>query len=422
MKKWLQSHMQNNTPLRLAIIGAGASGLMAAITAAQSGAHVHLYEQNSKPAKKILASGNGRCNISNRVVTVSDYFGEEPEFAQFALSAFTFKHLQKFCKKIGLLLNVLEDGRAYPLSNEAKSVALSFESYAQSCGVEIFNEHAITRIEQQKQKFYLHTALNVSQAYEKVLISTGSEAAPQLGGTNLGYELASSLGHSIIPTYPSLVQLHTKQTQACIQMSGIKLDAEVRLYINAQKEQQVKGDLLFTKYGVSGFAILDISQKASQALLHYQMVDIGIDLIPSFERQSLSAQLLSMCQELPKHPIQTLLSGLLPLKVVKVLLDELNISQDTLAQDIHTKRAKQIVSKMKDWRFEITDTHGFKHAEVSGGGINTQEVNPKTMESSKCSGLYFAGEVLDIVGRRGGFNFQFAFASGYLAGNEMSRV
>ncbi len=403
----------------IAIIGAGAAGLMAAITASKAGSTVHLYEQNNRPAKKILASGNGRCNISNTQVSSSDYFGQRPTFSSFALENFNFNQLQKFCKSIGLLLNVLGDGRAYPLSNEAKSVALSFETYAKSCGVEIFNEYLITQIDKKEGKFYLHTPLNISEAYDKVLICTGSEAAPQLGGSSSGYELASSLGHTIIPTYPSLVQLHINSSLP-EKMSGIKLDAQVTLYLNNQKEQSIKGDILFTKYGISGFAILDISQTASEALLNHQAVDISLDLLPGLDRQSLSSQLLQMTQNLPSHTIDTILSGLLPIKLCRVLLEDTKIDTQMLSKGIHTKMAKQIVSKIKDWRFEISDTHGFKHAEVSGGGINTDEVNEKTMESKQCKGLYFAGEVLDIVGRRGGFNFHFAWASGYLAGKEMN--
>ncbi len=404
----------------IAIIGAGAAGLMAAITASKEGAKVHLYEQNDKPAKKILASGNGRCNISNTQVSPADYFGQHPEFTQFALNNFTFAQLQKFCKSIGLLLNVLDDGRAYPLSNEAKSVALSFETFARSLGVEIYNDYPITQIEKKEESFYLHTALNISEPYDKVLICTGSEAAPQLGGSASGYELASSLGHTIVPTYPSLVQLHINSALHA-KMSGIKLDAEVTLFINTKKEQSIRGDILFTKYGISGFAILDISQMASEALLNYQVVDIGLDLLPKFERQTLSSQLLQMAQNLPTYSIETILSGILPIKLVKTLLEDAKIDPQTIGKDVHTKMAKQIVSKIKDWRFEISETHGFKHAEVSGGGVNTDEVDEKTMASKCCEGLYFAGEVLDIVGRRGGFNFHFAWSSAYLAGKEMSQ-
>lgn len=412
--------MKKNSPKTIAIIGAGASGLMAATTTSSPDTKVHLYEQNTKPAKKILASGNGRCNISNTTLSSEDYFGQKPKFSDFALNNFNFLQFQKFCKSIGLILNILDDGRAYPLSNEAKSVALSFETAAKECGVEIFTEHPISQIEKKDDKFYLHTPLNISDPYDMVLICTGSEAAPQLGGSSVGYDLAASLGHSILPTYPSLVQLHLNSTVP-EKMAGIKLDAEVSIFINSKKEQSIKGDILFTKYGISGFAVLDISQMASEALLNYQSVHIGLDLLPKFDRQTLSSQLLQTAQSLPSYPIETILSGLLPIKLCKVLLEDAKISAQTQGRDVHTKMTKQIVSKIKDWRFEVNDTHGFKHAEVSGGGVNTDEVNEKTMESKLCAGLYFAGEVLDIVGRRGGFNFHFAWASAYLAGKEMRR-
>ena len=391
---------------------------MAAITAAKEGAKVHLYEQNHAPAKKILASGNGRCNISNSNLSSSDYFGQNPKFVQYALDNFGFSHLQKFCKSIGLLFYTLDDGRSYPLSNEAKSVALSFESFALSCGVEIFTDHTISKIEKKEDKFYLHTALNVSPAYDKLLIATGSEAAPQLGGSALGYSFAESLGHSVLPTYPSLVQLHIDST-IHEKMSGVKQDAQASLYLDGKLEQSVKGDILFTKYGISGFAILDISQKASEALMAYSNVKIGLDLLPNFDRQNLSTQIAQMCQNLPTYTIEMILSGLISIKIARALLEDAKIPPKTLARDVHTKMAKQIVSKLKDWRFSISGTHGFKHAEVSGGGVNTDEVNEKTMESNRCKGLFFAGEVLDIVGRRGGYNFHFAWASGYLAAKEM---
>lgn len=416
----IQLRMKNTSTKSIAIIGAGAAGLMAAIKLAKTGATVHLYEQNNKPAKKILASGNGRCNITNTQTSASDYAGLNPNFSSFCLQNFSFSHLQKFCKEIGLFLNILDDGRCYPLSNEAKSVALAFENAAKSAGVEIFNEHHIVSLSKEAKKFYLHTSLNASQAYDKILICTGSEAAPQLGGCSSGYDLATSLGHSINPSYPSLVQLHINSSLP-EKMSGAKQEAEVSLYINSQKEQSVKGDILFTKYGISGFAILDISQKASEALMNFQMVDIRLDLLPKMDRQALSSQLLSTCKSLPNYTVESILSGFLPSKISRQLLEDAKISNSTLAKDIHTKMAKQIVSKIKDWRFEISDTHGFKHAEVSGGGINTDEVNDKTMQSTLCEGLYFAGEVLDIVGRRGGFNFAFAFASGYTAAQSMTK-
>jgi hypothetical protein len=386
----------------VAIVGAGASGLISAIFCAKAGLHVEIFEQNSKPAKKILVSGNGRCNISNRNLTIYDYFSENPNFVKYALEEFGFDRFEKFCKEIGLLLNVLEDGRAYPLSNEAKSVAQIFESYSRSLGVLFHNNKKITDIKKLKEEF------------NAVIIATGSRAAEHLGGNDDGENFAQEYGHTIIPAYPSLVQLHLNAPIAK-KMSGAKLNTEVTLLINGSSEMSITGDLLFTNYGVSGFAILDLSQAASEALLHYQAVDISINLLPHFTMQKLAAHINKVAQNYPQLKIVDILVGLIPLKIANGVLETLGISPNTLAKEIQTKVAKKIANLMLNWRFEIHDTHGFRHAEVSGGGIDTSEIDEKTMMSKKCNHLYFTGETVDVVGKRGGYNFAWAWASGFLA-------
>lgn len=391
---------------KVAIIGAGASGLMSAILCAKAGVKVDIYEQNAKVAKKILVSGNGRCNISNTNLNATDYFSQNPEFTKFALEQFGFKAFEKFCKSIGLLLNVLEDGRAYPLSNEAKSVAKIFEEYARNLGV-VF--HTDTKIEKIKPLF---------EKYDSVIVATGSRAASHLGGNADGEEFAKEFGHSIIPAYPSLVQLELP-SKIAHKMSGAKLFAEVRLIINGIDERSQLGDVLFTNYGVSGFAILDLSQAASKALLNFSAVDISINLLPDFTIQKLSSHILTLASNMPEFTILDILVGLVPLKIANGILEELNISNAIKAKDIHTKLSKRVANLLLNWRFEVSQTHGFHYAEVSGGGIDTSEVHHKTMESKKCKHLYFTGEVLDIVGRRGGYNFAFAWASAYLAAKEI---
>ncbi len=386
----------------VAIIGAGASGLISAIFCAKAGLRVEIFEQNTKPAKKILVSGNGRCNISNRNLSVNDYFGENPSFVKYALEEFGFERFEKFCKEIGLVLNVIEDGRAYPLSNEAKSVAQIFESYSRSLGVTFHNNTKITDIKALKEEF------------DAVIVATGSRAAEHLGGNADGESFAAAYGHNILSAYPSLVQLHLN-SQIAKKMSGSKLNTEITLLINSTKERTITGDLLFTNYGVSGFAILDLSQTASEALLHYQAVDISINLLPHFTMQKLAAHIGKVAQNYPKLKIVDILAGLIPLKIAHGILETLGISPNTDAKEVHTKTAKRVANLILNWRFEIHATHGFRHAEVSGGGIDTSEIDEKTMMSKKCKDLYFTGEVLDVVGKRGGYNFAWAWASGYLA-------
>ncbi len=393
---------------KVVIIGAGASGLLCAIFCAKASCHVEIYEQNSKPAKKILVSGNGRCNITNKDITPNDFFSDNASFVKEALDNFGFDEFEKFASSIGLMLDVKEDGRAYPLSNEAKSVAKLLEEYAKSLGVIFHTDTKITDIKK------------LLQNYDKVVIATGSEAASHLGGNRDGYEFAKEFGHSIVPTYPSLVQLHLDSSIAH-KMSGAKIDGEVTLLINHKNDSTCKGDILFTNYGVSGFAILDISQRASVALMNFEHVAISVNLLPDFTAQKLSAHISKLAQTIPKFSVLDILVGLIPLKIAQSLLDDLKISHDTEAKEVHTKLSKKIANQILNWRFEVTDTHGFRHAEVSGGGVDTSEINPKTMESLKQINLYFCGEVLDVVGRRGGYNFAFAWASGYAAAKDINR-
>jgi len=388
------------TNKKVAIIGGGASGLISAIFCAKGGVKVDIFEQNSKCAKKILVSGNGRCNITNTNLGSKDYFSQNPLFIEDALNEFGFLKFEKFCNSIGIILDIKDDGRVYPLSNEAKSVAKIFEDYALSLGI-VF--HRDTKIEKIKE---------LQEKYDAVVVATGSEAASHLGGNTDGYAFAREFGHNIIPTYPSLVQLHLNSNIAK-KMSGAKLNAEATLLVNSKKELSVSGDILFTAYGISGFAILDLSQRVSVGLLNYEALDLSINLLPNYTAQKLSSHIQKLSQNISSFTILDILAGLIPIKIANGLLEDINLSNET--RKIDTKLAKKIANTMLNWRFEISDTHGFRHAEVSGGGVDVSEINPKTMMSLKSPNLYFCGEVLDVVGRRGGYNFAFAWASGYLA-------
>ena len=392
---------------RVAIVGAGASGLICAIFCAKASLHVEVYEQNNKCGKKILVSGNGRCNITNKFISNDDFFSDNSTFVQDALNNFGFEEFKKFASEIGLVLDVKDDGRAYPLSNEAKSVVKLFEEHAKSLGVIFHTDTKITDIKK------------LQKNYTSIVIATGSEAANHLGGNRDGYDFAKEFGHSIIPTYPSLVQFHL-DSKIAHKMSGAKINGEVTLLINRQKDSTCEGDILFTNYGVSGFAILDISQRASVALMNYAHVSVSINLLPNFDAQKLSSHISKLSQH-TKFTILDILVGLIPIKIASSLLDDLKILHTINTTEIDTKLIKKIANTMLNWRFEVNDTHGFRHAEVSGGGVDTTEINPKTMESLKQKNLYFCGEVLDVVGKRGGYNFAFAWASGFSVAKALSK-
>ncbi len=404
---------------KIAIIGGGASGLMAALFAARAGANVTIYEHNNSVGKKILASGNGRCNIINTTATYEDYAGADPQFVTYALKQLNFHYFEKFCNSIGLLLDIKDDGRCYPLSNEAKSVLIALKSAVSGAEVKIITESKVTAITKNDSLFNVQTDQG-KQSYNNVLIATGSEAAPQLGATADGYTFARAFGHEILPTYPSLVQLHLNSKNHP-KMAGVKTTAEVTLFIDNKSNMKVTGDILFAAYGISGLAILDISQLASNALLHKQRVSISLNLLPRYERGELVNILEKLFASVPKHDVHTALCGLLPAKIITYLLEDAAILQNASVSILSPKDVKKLAHLIGEWKFDVIDTHGFKHAEVSGGGVSTAQINNKTMESKLVEGLYFSGEVLDIVGKRGGYNFNFAWASGMIAGKEMGK-
>ena len=408
--------------MRIAIIGAGAAGIVAAITAKRlnKDLHIDMFDANKAIGKKILASGNGRCNISNTQVSAANYIGEDSSFVEYALKNFDFKAFEKFCKSIGLLLDIKETNKVYPLSNEAKSVVNLLSLSVSTLGINVFTESLITSIERIDNKYNLKTAENEYKNYDRILISNGLAAAPQLNANESGLEFAQKFDHSINPTYPSLVGLQTDVTYHA-RMQGVKKECNVSLYIDGALESEIYGDVLFTKYGVSGFAVLDISQLAAQALSLYQNVKLSVNFFPKVNRADLANQIQSLFKALPEVKAADLLIGMLSNKLPSVLLDICKIHQDTKAADINAKQIKALSYQLNSWKFKVTDTQGFKHAEVSGGGVRTAEVNNRTYESKKVKGLFFAGEVLDIVGHRGGFNLQFAWASGYAVGQTISK-
>ncbi|WP_368031453.1 NAD(P)/FAD-dependent oxidoreductase [Arcobacter sp. s6] len=408
--------------MKIAIIGAGAAGIIAAITAKRlnKNLHIDLFDANKGIGKKILASGNGRCNISNSKVTSKNYIGENPDFTSFALKEFDFKAFEKFCKSIGLLLDIKPSGKVYPLSNEAKSVTNLLELALKELDVNIYLEAMIKDIEKVEDKFNIKTQDNEYNAYDKVLISNGLGAAPQLNANESGLDFASKFEHSFNPTYPSLVGLKTDNTYNG-KLQGVKKECNVSLFVNGNLEQEIFGDVLFTSYGVSGFAILDISQLAVLNLSSYQDVKIAINFFPKINRNDLSDQIQTLFKTIPSQKAVDIITGMVSNKIAPVLLDICKINIDTKAADINAKQIKALAYQLNQWKLKIIDTQGFGHAEASGGGVRTAEVDNKTYESKLCKGLYFAGEVLDIVGNRGGFNLQFAWASGYLVGKSLAK-
>lgn len=383
------------------IIGGGASALIAALFLSRSDIDVEIIEKNSSIGKKILASGNGKCNIINTTASIENYYGANKEFVKYAIKELSFNYFNSIINSIGLTLDIRDDGKCYPYSNEAKSVTEAFK--VALTNTTITTDTTVLSIKHKDNIFFIDTT-NGAKKSKYLIIATGSEAAPQLGGCSDGYSFATSFGHKIIAIYPALVQFETNHKHLS-KLSGAKTTANVTLFIDNNHITTVSGDLLFTNYGLSGLTILDISTLASEALKSGKKVSISIELLPHFNSDELENLILKLCEN---SSIDIVLSGLLPSKIAHILLLDID-------KTINKKTIKKLVYNLKNWKFDIDNTHGFKHAEVSGGGVDTTQIDNKTMESKLVKNLYFTGEVLDIVGDRGGYNFYFAWASGILA-------
>ncbi len=395
---------------------------MAAITAKRlnKNLEIDIFDANKSIGKKILASGNGRCNISNTLITSKNYIGENPSFVDFALKEFDFKAFEKFCKTIGLLLDIKESGKVYPLSNEAKSVTNLLDLALKDLGLNTFCEEFIEDVLKVEEKFVVKTKEKEFKNYDKVVISLGLGAAPQLNATEKGLHIASNFGHTFNPTYPSLVGLQTQNNYGG-KLQGVKKECSVSLYVNGSFEQEIYGDVLFTSYGVSGFAILDISQRAVLALSSFFEVELRINFFPKVNPNDLANQIQMLFKNQGNHRAIDILTGLVSNKIAPVLLEICKIDKDIKSADVNTKQIKAIAHQLNSWKLKVIDSQAFGHAEASGGGVRTAEIDNKTYESKLCKNLYFAGEVLDIVGNRGGFNLHFAWASGYLVGKSISK-
>jgi len=398
------------------VVGAGAAGLIASITAARAGKKVLLLEQNSRIGKKILVSGNGKCNIDNKYIASNRFHGQNPQFIETVLKGYDFPVVEKFFTSIGLELIEGKEGKMFPMSLQASSVVELLEYEARRTGVEILCDCTVTSISKEDTHFTVETSEG-TKTCKKLLLASGSAAAPQLGGSNSGYAFATRLGHSLIPRHPSLVQLCSDETwvKAC---AGVKIAGLAKLYANGEYIIEKKGDILFTNYGISGLAILDLSREVSTRLANYDFCELILDLMPEQSKEKLTNLLLARLNPASEKPIEVWLHGILNKKLTPVILTQ-SKCKATTEKELNRKEIGKLVYTIKNLKLSVNDTKGFKGAEVATGGVNTTEVDPQTMESKLVPSLYFAGEILDVDGDRGGFNFHFAWVSGLRAGSNL---
>ncbi len=401
----------------IAIIGAGASGLFVSIVLARAGYSVSVFEKNSKLGRKVLATGNGKCNVSNENITTENYHSANISFIEHTIHTFGFDEFKSFFENLGIELMSKENGRVYPLTQQSSTIVDVLVHEAKYLGVNFFTKTNIEKINTKKNKLLVKYDL-IETSFSKVIIATGSAAMKKLGSSDIGYKIASSFGHKIIKPFASLVQLES-DNQEIKKLHGTKIEANVKLEVNKEYIMDVTKDLLFTSYGLSGNSIIDISRIAAQSLNNNDRVNVIIDILPNISKENLITKLTKRLEHSKNKDKYFWLEGFVNSKLINYIIDS-SIKKDIkLASHLNTKDIMSLAYFMKNIKINITSTKGFETAEVSAGGIDTTAIDNKTMQSKLQNDLYFIGEVLDVDGQCGGYNLHWAWASAYVCANSI---
>lgn len=401
----------------IAVIGGGASGLMAAITAKKSGKEVVILERKDRILKKVLITGNGRCNITNVNANISNYFGKNISSVENILNRFTSHDTMDFFNELGIVCNEENRGKVYPLSGQASSVVDALRFEAEKLGIKIETEFYVRKIEKDGFKFRIYSEDRKKIEAGRVIIAAGGQSYPELGSNGSGFELAKELGHSVTKLSPSIVQLKTEKYQVK-GLQGIKTDVAVTAYGDNKKICTYDGELLFTDYGISGNVVFNISF----VMPLYKNVEFEIDFMEKFDYNELYEMLKERKRILSHLTMENYFNGMINKKLGQFLSKVSGIEKlSKPVKDLNDSDIRKLCTVLKKYRVKILETTGFKNAQVTAGGVLLDEVNTETLESKIVKGLYFSGEVLDVYGECGGFNLQWAWASGHIAGENAAK-
>jgi len=373
-----------------------------------------------KLGAKILVSGGGRCNVTNRVVTTADFSGGNPNVIRQVLAAFPVARTVAFFQEIGVELREEDDGKLFPKTNRALTVLEAMMGEAARLGVRILPRHRVTRVRRDESGF--HIAADAASFFAgNVVLATGGKSLPKTGSDGSGYRLAEELGHTLVPLTPALVAL-VLDGAFHEPLSGISHNVELTVQVVGLKPVRVCGMLLWTHFGVSGPAALDLSRHWHRACLERREVSVFANLVGGKDFADVEGQLLAIASAQPRIQLRNALARLLPARVADSVLGALGVPGTTLMAHLPKDVRRRVVEALVHWLLPVRDSRGYAHAEVTAGGIPMAEVNSRTLGSRKCPGLYLPGEILDVDGRIGGFNFQWAWASAWVVATALARA
>lgn len=401
---------------KVIIVGGGAAGMIAAISARRLGAEVTILERNPRIGKKILATGNGRCNFTNMHIDISCFCGNNPKFAYSALSEFTVDDTLLFFEKLGIAHKVEDLCKVFPKSDQASSILDVLIYEFNNIGVNIICDASVKEISKKGNEFIVKLENGEKYMADSVILAPGGKAMPSSGSDGNGYELAKKLGHGVTKIFPALVQIML-EGQYFRRIDGVKLIGTAEIIHKNKSIIKDTGDILFTNYGLSGPPILQISRKAGEFSNQGEEAYVKIDILDNMSVDEVRALVRKRFEISPQKSVEFSLVGLINKRLIPVILAEAGIEDiKRPVSSLSTDELEAIAVILKDWRFKIRGTKGWQSAQVTAGGVVTGEINPKTMESKLKKGLYFAGEIMDIDGQCGGFNLQWAWSSGFVAG------
>jgi len=407
--------------LDVIIVGAGPAGLLAAGRAAELGRKVLILEKMRSEGRKLLITGKGRCNITN-AAPVSEFIAHvfpNGKFLRNAFSHFFSKDIIDLLEKYGVEITLERGGRYFPTSNKSSDILQALLRWVNELGVEIQCGQRVEKLLIVNGKIRGVKANSKEIFSPKVILATGGKSYPATGSTGDGYELARQVGHKIEKPIPALVPVETKGNTAQ-KLQGLNLkNVRAVVWVNGKKVGEAFGEMIFTHFGLSGPIILTLSRTMVKALQNGEKVEVTVDLKPALDEQKLDKRLQRDLNEHGKKQLVNIFRGWLPASMIPVFIEELGLDGEKSCHQVSGKERKKIRKLMKNMRFEVSHNRSFKEAIITAGGVLTNEIKPKTMESKLISGLYFAGEIIDLDAETGGYNLQIAYSTGWLAGNSV---
>jgi hypothetical protein len=411
-------------PVDVVVVGAGAAGLTTAIVTRRlnPSASVLVCDGAARPGAKILVSGGSRCNVTNRSVSEQDFWGGRPAIIRRVLRGLPVADTIAFFERLGVSLHEEPHGKLFPDTNRSKDVLAALLTEVASSGARLMPATRVEDVRPSGAGWSLHTPHGVIRA-SHVVLATGGASLPKSGSDGAGIEMARALGHTVVPITPALVPLTLADSESAIhrRLSGVSHDADVAVWIDGAKAVQLSGSMLWTHFGVSGPVVLNASRHWLRAQLEQRPIRVTLSFRPSQSFEQVEAQWTRLAAERPRQSVESALAMFVPASVASALVAAMRIDGERVLAHLARPDRRRLAHALVEWPLEVSGSRGYAYAEATAGGVALDEIDPATMASRRAAGLYLVGEILDVDGRIGGFNFQWAWSSAHVAGRALAR-